>query len=584
MSRSRTNRQGASRVALRIPERLDDSKSCSPAIDFARGIEGSRLQLRVHVLRDQAHSKMLDWRFAFLALSIQVCHFAGAFPSADNPSVYWRQTLVTNGKASFNTDTSFQVFRNVKSYGAKGDGSTDDTAAIQAALNAGTGRTFTESTTTTPAVVYLPAGTYIITSSLTIPYYTQIVGSAISGSSSTIKAAASWSGGWMLDADPYQSSGNLGVGSTNDFYKEIRHVTLDLSASQQGGAAIHWPVAQATLLQDITINMSPTSGSNQVGIFTESGSGGFLGDIVFNGGNVGLNVGNQQFESLGLTFNGCQTAINQIWDWTWTYKGLSINNCGIGINMNGGGTSSPSVGSVTVLDSTFVNTPTGISTVGSSSISPATAGSLLIDNTQFTNSPQAVVGPNGNVLLDTGSSTLVASWALGHTYSGQSTSQNYQFVQGSLTPPTKDARLLSGGAFISTPRPSYAAYSSAKFISVKTAGAHGDGGTDDTSILQSIFNQHCASSIVFFDAGAYIVTNTINVPAGCWIVGEGESVIMATGSNFASASNPTVVLKVGNLGDSSTTQISGMMFSNQGGIPGAIMIVSNALDHGSDKI
>lgn len=508
--------------------------------------------------------------FSVLAL-ISLVH---GCPAADNPSVYWRQTLITNGKAAFNTDTSFQVYRNVKNYGAKGDGSTDDTAAIQAALNAGAGRTLTQSTTTTPAVVYLPAGTYIISSPLTIPYYTQIVGSAISGSASTIKVTSSWGGGWMLDADPYQSSGDLGVGSTNNFYKEIRHLTLDLSASAQGGAAIHWPVAQATLLQGLIITMSTASGSNQVGIFCNSGSGGFMGDITFNGGSIGLNVGNQQFESRGLTFNGCQTAINQIWDWTWTYQGLSINNCGIGINMNGGGTASPSVGSVTVVDSTFVNTPIGIQTVGSSSISPVTAGSLYIDNTRFTNSPSAVVGPTGNVILSAGSSGLVSSWALGHMYSG--TSQNDQSVQGSITPPTKDSRLLSNGAFIVNSRPSYAAYSYAKFASVKTYGAHGDGTTDDTATLQSILNQYCASKIIFFDAGAYIVSNTITVPAGCWIVGEGESVIMATGSAFASASNPTVVLKIGNTGDTATTQISGMMFSNNGGIPGAIMLVSYA--------
>src|SRR5712692_2228609 len=47
----------------------------------------------------------------------------------------------------------------VKTYGAKGDGVTDDTAAIQAALD---GRP------STGAVIYFPAGTYLTTASLNI--------------------------------------------------------------------------------------------------------------------------------------------------------------------------------------------------------------------------------------------------------------------------------------------------------------------------------------------------------------------------------------------------------------------------------
>ena len=40
--------------------------------------------------------------------------------AATTPYPYWYETITHQGKAAFNTDTSYVVFRNVKTYGAKG--------------------------------------------------------------------------------------------------------------------------------------------------------------------------------------------------------------------------------------------------------------------------------------------------------------------------------------------------------------------------------------------------------------------------------------------------------------------------------
>jgi len=73
---------------------------------------------------------------------------------------------------------------NVRDYGAAGDGSTDDTAAIQAALtacgSAGGG------------VVYLPTGTYIISTALTVSAATTVQGAGLGRS--TIKAKSTHTG------------------------------------------------------------------------------------------------------------------------------------------------------------------------------------------------------------------------------------------------------------------------------------------------------------------------------------------------------------------------------------------------------
>jgi hypothetical protein len=52
------------------------------------------------------------------------------------------------------------------------------------------------------------------------------------------------------------------------------------------------------------------------------GSGGFMADLVFNGGVDGAILGNQQFTVRNLTFNNVITAIYQIWDWGWYVKFL----------------------------------------------------------------------------------------------------------------------------------------------------------------------------------------------------------------------------------------------------------------------
>ena len=60
---------------------------------------------------------------------------------------------MTNARNLSNRSTDFV---SVKDYGAVGNGVTDDTAAIQAAINSG-------------KAAYLPAGTYRVTTSLTLP-------------------------------------------------------------------------------------------------------------------------------------------------------------------------------------------------------------------------------------------------------------------------------------------------------------------------------------------------------------------------------------------------------------------------------
>ena len=73
------------------------------------------------------------------------------------------------GAAAVTTNVQAKLRQTVSAmdFGAVGDGATDDTAALQAAINSFSG---------TGGTVYLPKGTYKTTSALTIPSYVQIIG------------------------------------------------------------------------------------------------------------------------------------------------------------------------------------------------------------------------------------------------------------------------------------------------------------------------------------------------------------------------------------------------------------------------
>jgi glucan 1,3-beta-glucosidase len=139
-------------------------------------------------------------------------------------------------------------------------------------------------------------------------------------------------------------------------------------------------------------------------------------DLVFNGGNYGAFLGNQQFTTRNMTFNYCQTAIYMNWNWLWTLKSVNINNCIVGIDMTSGGANggNQSVGSIVLIDSVMTNTTTGILTAFNSNSVPTTGGTLIVDNVDFTGTNVAIAGADGTQILAGGS--VVPSWAQGNAY------------------------------------------------------------------------------------------------------------------------------------------------------------------------
>lgn len=597
----------------------------------------------------------------------------------------------------------------------------DDTDAINKAMSSGNRcGEGCDSSTVTPALVYFPQGTYKVSKPIIQYYYTQMVGDALN--LPVIKGSADFAGMALIDADPYTDKGDSWYTNQNNFFRSIRNFVVDLTDMPQGaGAGIHWQVGQATSLQNIRFEMVKGGGdaNQQQGIFMDNGSGGFMADLTFNGGNYGMFLGNQQFTTRNLTFNDCNTAVFVNWNWAWTFKSLQINNCQTGLNMSNS-PSNQTVGSVLILDSKLTNTPTGVVTAFTEDSIPVGGGVLVLDNVDFSGSEVAVAGVDGSALLKGGD--VVASYVQGNAYTPGSAHQKrdeepevitetvvetveycptaapertaptdafptmsdislpsvsdivFPSIDGSLSMPGLDsprskptssaeptssvqesesseptpvptsathqagttqipvseqtttaptstvsnvhggpshslghghshghghghcssktvtktrvqtvmpsaakpsALLDSNGKVFERSKPLYENYAASSFISVRSAGAKGDGETDDTQAIQKVLDGAKEDQIVFFDHGSYVVTDTIVVPKDVKLVGEVWPVLMAHGKKFSDEKKPVPMMQVGQEGETGSVEISDITLQTKGPAPGAILMQWN---------
>jgi hypothetical protein len=72
--------------------------------------------------------------------------------------------------------------------------------------------------------------------------------------------------------------------------------------------------------------------------------------------------------------------------------------------------------------------------------------------------------------------------------------------------------------------------------------------------------QLAGCKIIFFDAGKYVVTFNLTIPAGTQIVGEAWLVIAGKGSKFQDMNSPQPVVQVGAPGSSGVVEITDIIF------------------------
>jgi hypothetical protein len=276
-----------------------------------------------------------------------------------------------------------------------------------------------------------------------------------------------------------------------------------------------------------------------------------------------------------LTVRNAKTAIYQIWDWGWTYSQLNIINCSIGIDMSNGGPSAQTVGSITLLDSSFTDVGIAVKTSHNANSLPIAAGGLVMENIQLTRVGVAVQGPGSTTAL--ASAPVITAWAARRSFQTQKTDPAPANVEGPYTPRSRPAGLITtNGRFYTRTKPQYANIPASGFLSVRDVGAVGNGKTDDTAALQNAINTALGQNkILFIDHGDYLVKSTILIPAGAKIVGEGYPVILSTGDFFNDLQTPRPVVQIGRPGDTGSIEWSDTIVSTQGQQRGAVLIQYN---------
>jgi hypothetical protein len=253
---------------------------------------------------------------------------------------------------------------NVKDFGAKGDGVTDDTAAIQAALNAYPNGM---------RIIYLPNGTYLVSGTLTWPAGTPGSGNEYKN---TILQGQSEQGVVIKLKDGAAGFTNVaspkaviftGPAPAQRFGNSIRNLTVDTGMGNPGAIGIQFNASNQGSMRQVTIRSGDGQGVNGLDMnFTDEIGPLLVKGVTVNGFQYGIRTGftvnSQTLENITLNnqsvygFYNTGQVIN--------IRGLTSNNAVTAIYNAGG--------RMTVIDST-------LNGIGNASSQPAIKGDFPLD-------------------------------------------------------------------------------------------------------------------------------------------------------------------------------------------------------------
>ncbi len=426
--------------------------------------------------------------------------------------------------------------RNVKNYGAKGDGVTDDTQAFLNALNQGRNNEFPFRS---GAAVYVPPGVYLIKKTLIVWRQTLLFGEWTNPPTlvlapdspdfqdpSNSKPFLVTAGGYNVPAcsTDWKTRTNQFNGSTNNtFYIFLEDLKIKIGANNPScDHAILWACAQQTGIRNVFIDGGKATYALEAGL--DGGGGVWTGLTVENSLNGVLSSACSEMMVRDCTFNTPVT-IGNYYSSNWTFLATTFNSTASGVTLG------DSPGVITILDSKFPN-DTPLTTKGKRCVH--------LENVQCNR-------------VDRFPKNRRAAGSFRHWTSGKIVKNGVTIVNNNRSPepPICKATYKSG---VTYPRPT------AICVNIKDLGAKGDGISDDTAFIQRALRDH---SEIFFPLGTYLVTEPLTVSAGQKLFGQsvGSTIQLATGSAGFGAGERTPFLSVNGRGNQGVA-IVGLWFWN----------------------
>lgn len=452
------------------------------------------------------------------------------------------------------------AFRNVRDFGAQGDGVTDDTAALQAAIDHERGRQDEKK----PAIVYLPAGTYKVTDTLILWKWTHLIGEATSPPTLVLAAHAPGfddpankkpllvtTNGWCVDPSTRNWAANsdqLGGSANNTFFTQLHHIHLRLEPGNPGAVGILWRVAQATSMREVTIEAGDAAIGLDIGggvdyrAFDEppsQGGGGTIEDVRIHGGRIGLRGWGSQWLFRSVHLRGQQEVGVQVANcWNFDFIDLRVEDVPLAMRLE-------QAMAVLLLDSYFRRLSGGQAI--------ATDGSwCYLENVTCEGVGKVV---DDSLPGDPAGRTHVAAW-----FQGQGLIDGKPLPGGALPPVRREPLPLR-------PRPRL---DDDSIVNAYDCGAIGDGTVDDTEALQKAIDQF---RTVFLPFGRYKVSDTLRLRRDTRLFGEGLTEIFLgdTAPGFDKPDHPKPVLQTPDDAEG-TVVLADLRLTAGEGNPGAVLV------------